>query len=104
MNIENYESVQRWITKLGKKSGSPSTRRVYFHYLEEFCQYANLNPDEIIAKRTQDLKNADKFVQKRAEDRLDGWFNELTKKELSRNTCVLAYNAVRSFYKVRTAL
>jgi len=99
MNIEDYESVQRWITKLGKKSGSPSTRRVYFHYLEEFCQYAKLNPDEIIAERTQDLKSADKFVQKRAEDRLDGWFNELVKKKLSRNTCVLAYNAVRSFYK-----
>jgi len=99
LNLEDYKSVQRWITKLGKKSGSPNTRRVFLHFLEEFCKHAKLSPDELIAERTQDQKSPDKFVQKRAEDRLDEWFTELEKKRLSRNTCVLAYNAVRSFYK-----
>ena len=99
MSLEDYKSVQRWTTKLSKKSGSPNTRRVFFHFLEEFSRHTQLNPDELIVERINDQKSTDKFIQRRAEDRLDEWFTELEKRSLSRNTCVLAYNAIRSFYK-----
>ena len=98
-SLEDYESVKRWITRLNKKSGSPNTLRMYLHYLEEFCEYAGKNPDELVEERRNDLRSEDIFVRRRAEDLLDRWFTELERKGLSRNTCVLAYNAVRSFYK-----
>ena len=99
MNLSQYESIQRWLTVLSKKSGSENTREVYFHYLERFCEYVCLNPDQLIAERQTDLKSDDALVKMRAEDRLDRWYVELGKKGLSRNTCALAFNAVRSFYK-----
>jgi hypothetical protein len=106
MILEDHESVKRWLTKLGKKSDSPNTRRLYLYALEEFCEYAGLNPDELIAERRRNLESRDEFTRRRVEDQLDEWFLHLTKtvsprtgKELSRNTCVSCYQAVRSFYK-----
>jgi len=93
------ESVQRWLTKISKKSGSINTRRAYLHYLTRFSSFARLKPDELIAERVEDLKSNDRFRRRRAEERLDGWFSDLEKQGLSRNTCLLAYTAVRSFYK-----
>jgi len=98
-SLGDYESVKRWITRLNKKSGSLETRRKYLHYLGEFCEYVGKNPDELVEERRDDLRSEDIFVRRRAEDLLDRWFTELERKGLSRNTCVLAYNAVRSFYK-----
>lgn len=97
--MENFSSVQRWLTKLDKRSGSANTREVYLRYFRRFCEYAGLNPDQLIAERQGDLRSEDPFVRRRAEERLDKWFVELDKQGLSRNTCALAFNAVRSFYK-----
>jgi len=106
MNLEGFESVKRWITKLGKKSDSPNTRRLYFYALERFCEYVGMNPDELVAERRRNLESRDEFTRRHAEDKIDEWFLRLTKtvspktgKELSRNTCVSCYQAVRSFYK-----
>lgn len=98
-SLEGFESVERWLTRLGKKSGSPNTRRVYLHHLAKFCDYLGMTPDGLVAERRRDLEDRDEVVRRRAEERLDRWFMELEKRSLSRNSCVLAYNAVRSFYK-----
>jgi len=98
-NLERYGSVKRWITRLNKKSGSPNTRRVYLHYIGEFCKYSRLNPDELIIERKNALKSRDEYTCRSVEERLDKRFLELEKKGLARNTCVTAYNAVRSFYR-----
>ena len=50
-NLEEYDSVKRWIIKLGKKSGSSETRRKYLGFLAQFCKYAGMNPDELIEQR-----------------------------------------------------
>jgi integrase len=99
LNIKEYDSVKLWLTKLGKKSGSPGTRKVYLTSLRLFCEYAGMTPDELIAEK----KQATGF---KPEERLDRWFVELTntvspqtRRKLARNTCVLRYNAVSSFYK-----
>jgi site-specific recombinase XerD len=106
MRLEGFKSVERWLTKLSKKSDSTETKRKYLLALRLFCEYGGLNPDELYAERDEDLKSNDRLKQKRAEDRLDRWFTVLTNtlsgktgEKLSRNTCVLYYNAVRSFYK-----
>ena len=98
-NLERYGSVKRWITRLNKKSGSHNTRRVYLHYLCEFCKYSHLNPDELIIERKNVLRSRDEYTCRSVEKRLDKWFLELEKKGLARNTCVTCYNAVRSFYR-----
>jgi site-specific recombinase XerD len=99
VRLEEYESVKRWITRLNKRSGSPNTRRMYLYWLERFCRYSERSPDELIAERREDLRSGDDYVRHRTEDRLDAWFSELEGSGLSRNSCVQAYNAVRSFYK-----
>jgi len=87
------------LTGLSKKSGSPNTRSAYLRHLSDFCRYTDLTPDEFVAERRRDLESRDEFIRRRAEERLDKWFTELEKRGLARNSCVLAYNAIRSFYK-----
>jgi site-specific recombinase XerD len=105
LELEDYESVGRWLTKLSKKSNSAETKRKYLLALRLFCEYVGMNPDELYAERDKDLQSEDRLRRKRAEDRLDEWFAALsntmsdkTSKKLSRGTCVLYYNALRSFY------
>jgi len=99
-NIEDYDSVRRWITRLNKKSRSPNTRRSYLGWLKRFCEYRGLNPDELIEERRADLRSRDDDVRHRAEDKLDAWFSELEIVHgLKRSTCAQAYYAIRSFYK-----
>jgi len=104
LSLDSYESIQRWIIKLNKKSGSPNTLRVYLHYLGEFCKFSHSNPNELIIERKNVLESKDEFTRRTVEERLDKWFSDLEKKGLARNTCVTAYNAVRSFYKANYAM
>ena len=97
--IEEYDSVKRWLLRLSKKSGSTNTKRMYLHYLKEFCNYVGLDPDGLIEERRQDLKSENELTRRRAEEQLDMWFTHLEERGLSRSSCVLAYNAIRSFYK-----
>jgi len=105
-DVEGFKSVRRWLMKLSKKSGSEQTRRNYLLCLRRFCEYASLTPDELVEEREREIGSSDRFMRRRAEDRLDEWFaflNETgsarTGKKYARNTLVSAYNAVRSFYK-----
>ena len=105
-DVEGFVSVRRWLTKLSKKSGSIQTRRNYLFCLRRFCEYARLTPDELVEEREKEIGSSDRFMRRRAEDRLDEWFAYLnetgsarTGKKYARNTLVSAYNAVRSFYK-----
>jgi site-specific recombinase XerD len=97
--LEKSKSVRLLLVKLDKKSRSPNTRRMYLYWLERFCRYSDRSPDELIAERREDLRSGEDYVRHRAEDRLDAWFSELERSGLSRNSCVQAYNAIRSFYK-----
>jgi len=105
-DVEGFVSVRRWLMKLSKKSGSIQTRRNYLLCLRRFCEYAKMMPDELVEQREKEMGSSDRFMRRRAEDRLDEWFAYLnetgssrTGKKYARNTLVSAYNAVRSFYK-----
>jgi len=99
LQLESFESVKRWETRLNRKSGSLNTRDAFLGWLSRFCAFADVDPDQLVSERQADLKSEDVFVRKRAEDRLDRWFSQLEKQGYARNTCVQAYAAVRSFYK-----
>jgi len=105
-DVEGFVSLRRWLMKLSKKSGSEQTRRNYLFCLRKFCEYARMTPDELVEEREKEIVSSDRFMRRRAEDRLDEWFAYLnetgsarTGKKYARNTLVSAYNGVRSFYK-----
>ena len=99
LQLESFESVKRWETRLNHKARSQNTRDAFLGWLSRFCTFAEIDPDQLISERQDDLKSENVFVRKRAEDRLDRWFSQLEKDDYARNTCVQAYAAVRSFYK-----
>ena len=100
LQLETFESVKRWETRLNRKSGSLKTREAFFGWLSKFCVFANSDPDQLVSTRQDDLKSEDVFVRKRAEDLLDRWFSKLEKDDgYARGSCVQAYTSVRSFFK-----
>jgi len=100
MNLEGFESVMRWLTKVRKRTASENTRRAYLRWLDAYCTYVGMDPDQLIFTRRVDLKSEDMSIRMRHEELLDKWvFLHLEgEKGYSRNTCALAYNVVRSFY------
>jgi len=65
-----------------------------------------MTPDELIEEREKEMGSSDRFMRRRAEERLDEWFAYLnetgsarTGGKYARNTLVSAYNAVRGFYR-----
>ena len=72
--VEGFVSVRRWLMKLSKKSGSVQTRRNYLFCLRRFCEYANLTSDELVEESEREIGSSDRFMHRRAEERLDEWF------------------------------
>ena len=93
-DLEKNSSVQQWM----KKIRSEGTKNLYLRYLNMFCDHVGITPDELIQERIIDLKSDDKFIQRRAEDRVEEWFNKLDK-EKARNTAVTTQCGIKSFYK-----
>lgn len=100
-NIEQYTTVERWITSvLGRGTGSESTKYQYLRLFRGFCEWVGKNPDKLIEERKKELKSKDESVRRGAEELLSRYFHELEKvRGKSRNTCVLTFTAIRSFYK-----
>ena len=93
-----YESVRLWMSKVGGKSGSTGTQKVYLRNLRHYCEWFGKNPDEMIEERKEQAKNQDESIKQRHEDKLDEFFNEI-EGDKSRNTAVLRFKTVKSFYK-----
>lgn len=87
---------ERWMTSL---RGSESTAKTYKLFLERYLKFTRSKPDELIADRAKTLKSEDMFVKRKHEEMLDRFFKQMEKDKYSRNTCVLAFATVRSFYK-----
>lgn len=96
--LENYESVRRWMNQVGSKTGSLSTKRNYLYYLLKFCKKTGKNPDELIKERKKHLKSAKEEIVRNHEELLMEHFNELDKSS-SRSNSNTNFNAIRSFYK-----
>ncbi len=63
--LEQFPEVKRWIDGLGK-----STRQGYTSVLGKFCEFAQMNPTEIIAQREKDLQSTDKAVRRRLDEKV----------------------------------
>ncbi len=97
-NLKEYNSVKRWLTQVGSKTGSKSTQRIYLFNLNVYCKDIGKNPDEIIAERKSHLKSDDETRKRQHEEMLMDHFNKLTESK-SRNSAVNSFKSIKSFYK-----
>jgi len=71
-DLTKYESVQRWLRRL-----TDGTRKTYLQHFRSFCEYAEMTPDELLEERKKDSQSTDEVVRRRADERLDRWFESL---------------------------
>jgi len=79
--ISSYGSVRRWLERVeAEGSGAYNTKVSYVYWLEKFCEYAGLNPDQIVEARREDLDKPVQFEaeRRRFEDKLLSFFNRLS--------------------------
>jgi integrase len=69
----DYESIDRLLKHLGRKTGSKGTERGYLNRIHVFCLYLNLNPDELIALPKRQIEE---FVQTYADGYNDGTYSQ----------------------------
>jgi integrase len=81
----DYSAVQDWLFSL-----SACTRRNYMNYLRRFCDFVEMDPDQIVKEAIADRRLLHFKVKKWYEERLRG-------RGLARNTRICGYSAVRSF-------
>src|SRR6266702_1194590 len=83
-DVRQDKPVEKWLNNL-----KPSSSEPYLHYLKRFCEYAGLNPEEI-------LKNA-KSDKESVHDTLKAFRRKLESQGNSSNTLQQGYMSVRSF-------
>ena len=101
INLEmmKYRSVQRWMdTTLTRNTGSKSTTNSYLYAIRIYSDIVQLDPDDIIKDRREDIKSEDPERLMKHEDWLNSFFRK-QKKDLAHNTAKFYFSAVRSFYK-----
>jgi len=91
-HLADFACVERWL----KEIGSEESKKQYLRDLRVFTNSVNLNPDQLLAERVEDLRSPEVSVRLRAEDRLRRFFDEADMAKTSKAHIV---NAMKSFYK-----
>jgi len=79
-----YPSVEKWLLNL-----KPSSRKAYLPWLKRFCEYVNLNPEQV-------LQNA-KSDKEALHDRLKAFRQKLESDGLASKSYQTGYITIRSF-------
>jgi len=98
-NLEVYETVKRWLTKLESRSDSPSTKKSGLLWLRDFCNFAKTNPDSLIKERTQNLESTAQGIRRKHEELLEAFIIQMKDEEYAPNSISTASGMIRSFYK-----
>ena len=103
-NIEVYDTVKRWLTKLRARNRSLdfnlcSTKRAALHWLKVYCKFLKTNPDTLMADRRTTLKSPEELKRRKHEEFVDDFIIHLKNKSKAPNTISTAVGLVRSFYK-----
>jgi len=109
-NLEVYETVKKWLSKLQAKSRSvdfdkSSTRRAGLYWLKQYCKFLSAdpnrpsNPDSIIRERTDQVQSTIITTKRQHEEMVGDFIIHLKNKGSSPNTVATAIGLVRSFYK-----
>jgi len=98
-NLEVYQTVKRWLTKLETRSDSSSTRKSGLLWLRDFCNFVKTNPDSLIKERTEDLESTVQGTRRKHEELLEGFIIKMKKDDYAPNSISTASGMIRSFYK-----
>lgn len=98
--MENkYETVKRFCTYLtSNTTGAKSTYKCYMRSLFRYSEFTNLDPDQLIEQRMEDLQSNDIRVKRKHEDLAMRYFGKLNG-TLSRMNSVVHLEAVKTFYR-----
>jgi len=101
MKLKRYSSVKRWLSHVFADGvRSQSTEKTYLHFLQRYCRFVGMAPDQIIEERRKQLKSPDEFIRRQHEELLTDWRNYLEERcGLARSSVVTALNIIKSFYK-----
>jgi len=103
-NLEVYETIKRWLTKLEAKSRSldfskSSTKRAGLYWVKRYCKHKEGNPDSLIRARMEEIQSTNLMTQRRHEEYVEDFHIYLRREGYSPNTISTAIGMVRSFYK-----
>jgi integrase len=101
MEIEEYETVQRWLNAVqSDHSGSQHTTQHYLRWFKKFVTWTVKTPDELIIQRKEELKSDDTAVKMKAEETLRSFCNWLEREKDYKRATVRAHHAcIKSFYR-----
>jgi len=103
-NLEVYQSVKRWLTKLETRSDSSSTRKSGLLWLRDFCNFAKTNPDSLIKERTENLESTVQGTRRKHEELVEAFVIKMKNEEYAPNSISTACGMIRSFYKANYVL
>lgn len=86
--LTTYTSVKRWLSNFPDR---PNTKRSYLTWLLRFTTWIGKDPSILIKEGKRDPIGT--------HDLLKAFYNQLIEEGFSSNTAVLAYQALRSFYR-----
>ena len=95
--IKGFKAVEDWLQAIGNRS--ESTKGQYLRWFSKFCDFSEMNPDQVLGLREEEVKSEDRSVKHAMERKLLGFMNHLKQKEFSSSSQKLAYGAVRSFFE-----
>ena len=95
---EQFSSVERWMTKVGSRTGSKATKRNYLYRLRRFYEKIGKNPDELIEERKKHLSSSDEHIKRQHEEILMKYFNDMSDNS-TRSNAVGHFKTIKSFYK-----
>ena len=100
-DIRSFESVQVWLDELGKKTFNKVMVDSWLSYLQRFCEFTGMKPDQLVDLRIKEMAGIDRKKRGHAKRLLNRFYNEY-KKRSQAGACV-AFTAVKSFYRSNDA-
>jgi len=110
VDLEVYNSVRKWLTKLEAKSrgldfSKSSTKRAGLYWLEKYLKFLSTtperptNPDALVAERLEQLASSNLQTKRKQEEFFEEWIVQLKREEYAPNSIATATGLIRSYYK-----
>lgn len=96
-----YNSIRRWLDGIEYREAeiSNNTLTLYLHYLNKYCIFMRMNPDEIIDERMRHLQSSNPQIRSKHDAKVREYAKWLRENDASPNTISVAVAAVKSFYR-----
>lgn len=98
MKYEASPALKYWQSELALKG--EATKQKYQKYFNEFLDFIDKNPDELIVQRQQDLLNPDRKIQRRIESQFLLFIGKKKTEGYAIATQQIYFASIRSFFEI----